>query len=174
MLIAVGKIIKAFGIHGDLVIAPMTDDLQRFTRLKRVFVGRDEHAVTETHVTRVVLERRGVRVHLAGHPTRTEAERFVGSLLFVAETDAVKPEPGSYFIHDLIGLRVIDTSGNDIGVLTDVLRYPASDVYVIDRQGSEVMVPAVKEFIKNIDLERRTMTVRLIDGFLSAPEAVEE
>ncbi|MER3523944.1 MAG: 16S rRNA processing protein RimM [Ignavibacteria bacterium] len=174
MLIAVGKIVKAFGIHGDVVIAPMTDDLRRFTRLQRVFVGRDEHAVIETQVSRVVLEGRGVRVQLTDHPTRTEAERLVGALLFVAESDAVKPEPGSYFIHDLIGLRVIDTNGNDVGMLTDVLKYPASDVYVIDRQGSEVMIPAVKDFIKNIDLDRRTMTVHLIDGFLSEPEEVDE
>jgi 16S rRNA processing protein RimM len=173
-LIAVGKIAKPFGIRGDLVIYPMTDNPERFKNLKRVFVGHAEDSVTETHVTHVVVEPRGVRLRLSAFASRTAAESLTGALLFVDQQDAIKPKTGSYFIHDLIALKVVDTEGNDVGVLKEVMKYPAHDVYVIERNGTEIAIPAVKDFIKNIDLEQRTMTVQLIEGMLTEPESVHE
>lgn len=174
ILIAVGKVVKPFGIRGDLVIFPMTDSVERFKNLKRVFVGHDEQKVTETNVTHVVVEPRGVRLRLSDFASRTAAESLTGALLFVAQEDAIKPKRGSYFIHDLIALKVVDTEGNDVGVIKEVMKYPAHDVYVIERNGNEIAIPAVKEFIKNIDLERRTMTVQLIEGMLTEPDSVHE
>lgn len=174
ILIAVGKVVKPFGLQGDLVILPMTESPERFKKLKRVFVGHTEGSVTETHVSHVVVERRGVRLRLSDFASRTAAESLTGTLLFVDQTDAIKPEKGAYFIHDLIALNVVDTHGNHVGVVKEVMRYPAHDVYVIERNGNETPIPAVKEFIKNIDLEQRTMTVQLIDGMLNEPDSVQE
>lgn len=173
VLLAVGKIVKPFGVRGELVVFPMTDNVERFRKLKRVYVGRSEDNVTETNVTQVAVERRGVRLRLSDCTTRTAAEALVGALLFVDEQDAVKPAEGAYFIHDLIALKVVDTDGQYVGVLRDVVRYPAHDVYVVEHNGGEVLIPAVKEFIKNIDLEHKTMTVRLIDGMLTEPDTVD-
>ncbi|MDL1892355.1 16S rRNA processing protein RimM, partial [Sphingobacteriales bacterium CHB3] len=84
----------------------------------------------------------------------------------------VRLPKGSYFIHNIIGLRVIGENDEAIGVVKDVLKYPANDVYVVERYGNEVLLPAVKEFIKKIDMESGTMTVRLIEGMLD--ESAEE
>lgn len=163
-LVAIGTVVKAFGIRGELVVSPMTDDVRRFKKLKRVFVGTSPANATETCVTGVVLGHRGVRVRLAAIGDRTEAEKLAGTLLFVDETEAVRPKRGSFFIHDIIGLRVFDEGGESLGVVKDVLKLPANDVYVIESKGSEILLPAVKEFIRDVDTNAKTMRVKLIAG----------
>lgn len=172
-LIAIGKIIKAHGIRGDLVILPMTDNPARFKKLKNVFVGTTEASVRETSVSGVSVESRGVRLRLAVASDRTAAERLVGSLLFVDEKDAIRLPKGTYFIHDIIGLGAVDETGAAIGVVKDVLKYPANDVYVLEKDGREILLPAVKAFIKRIDVASGTLHVKLIDGMLDGAAGVE-
>lgn len=148
------------------MVLPLTSNPSRFKKLKRVLVGADDSAVTEGTILSAKVEPRGVRVLLQGITDRSAAEKLVGFFLFVEEKDAVRLPKGTYFIHDLIGLLVVDEEGSAIGVVRDVLKYPANDVYVVEREGREVMLPAVKEFIKKIDMESRTMKVRLIEGML--------
>lgn len=161
---AIGTVVKAFGIRGDVVISPLTNDVQRFKKLKRVFIGKDEATAIETIVTHTVVEQRGVRIRLAVAQERTRAEKLVGNILFVDEHDAVQPPAGSYFVHDVIGLCVLDDEGALLGTITDVLKLPANDIYVVDMNGKELLLPAVKEFIKEIDLQAKTMRVKLIEG----------
>jgi 16S rRNA processing protein RimM len=172
-LFAVGKIVKVFGLRGELIVQPMTDSPDRFKKLKRVYIGTacdgsgnsaDEPA--NAMLERARVEPRGVRVKLAGVDDRSGAERLVGLLMFVDVQDRIRIPKGRYFIHDLLGVSVVDHEGKRVGILKDVLRLPAHDVYVIDGGGHEVMVPAVKEFITAIDLEKRTMRIKLIEGMV--------
>lgn len=172
-LIAIGKIIKAHGIRGDLVILPMTNNPARFKKLKNVFVGATQSSVRETSVSDVAVESRGVRLRLDVASDRTAAELLVGCLLFVDEKDAIRLPKGTYFVHDIIGLNAVDETGATIGVVKDVLKYPANDVYVLDKDGKEILLPAVKEFIRRIDLASGTMHVKLIEGMLDGSPEVE-
>jgi len=165
-LIAVGEFIKVFGIHGELVVRPMTDSMQRLRKLKRVFVGLNADTAVEAAVDSVRVEGRGVRVKLSQVDDRDAARDIVGGLLFVDEADRVRLPKGRYFVHDVIGLTVIDEGHCVVGKVTDILRLPAHDVYVVRSGDREVMVPAVKEFIKGIDVEAKTMKVHLIEGMV--------
>jgi len=165
-LYAVGRIVKAFGIRGDVIVLPMTDSPKRFQRIKRVFIGKEPVTVVEARIERATVQARGVKVKLDLAENRTEAEQMVGNLLFVQEQDRIRPAKGAYFVHDLIGLSVVDEKGGVVGVLKEVLRYPAHDVYVVDAHGRDVMIPAVKEFVRSINLEQQTMSVRLIEGMM--------
>jgi 16S rRNA processing protein RimM len=165
-LLAIGSVVKAFGIRGDIVVSPMTNDARRFKTLKHVFIGRDEATASETQVLHVTLDHRGVRMQVASVTDRTSAENLVGAILFVKEKDAVRPPKGSFFIHDVIGLRVIDEKGKAVGILKDVLRLSPNDVYVVEKDGKEILLPAVKEFVKRIDIEGGTMSVQLIEGMI--------
>lgn len=98
--------------------------------------------------------------------TRTAAEALKGQLLFVDEQHRVRLPAGKYFVHDVLGLEVRDDLGRALGTVADVLHTPANDIYVVRGDAHEFMIPAVREFIEAIDLERRTMTVHLIDGLL--------
>ena len=163
-LYAIGTVSKAFGLNGDLVVKPMTENPARFKKLKYVYVGRSEDQANKFTVQRVQVGQRGVRVKLVETPDRTSAEQFAGSLMFVDERQLVVPKRGSHFVHDVIGLDVVDEDGKRLGVVKDVLRYPAHDIYLIRENGREWMIPAVKEFIHSIDADARVMKVRVIDG----------
>lgn len=152
----------------------MTDNPARFLKLKRVFVGRTDAETVETTVSDVTFNSRGVRLKLGLAGNRTEAEHLVGNLLFVNEEDAVRLPKGAHFIHELVGMQVIDEAGNRIGLLKDVLKYPAQDVYVIDADGEELMVPAVRQFIKHIDSQRRTIRVQLIEGMRGTQDKADD
>ena len=153
----------------------MTDDITRFKRLKRVFVGPNETDVTETTVSSVIIDRRGVRLRFAVATDKTSAEKLRGALVYVDEADPVRLPKGTFFAHDLLGMNVVDDRGHPIGFINDVLKYPAHDVYVVDSNGREIMLPAVKECIRKIDRKSKTMTVHLIEGMLddSTPEKGE-
>lgn len=163
-LIGIGTVVKAFGIRGECVLRPMTDSPGRFRKLRRAFIGRTEAAAAAVGVEHVAVEEKGVRVKFAGVDSRSDAEKLAGSIVFVEESEAVRPRRGSYYLHEIVGLSVVDEGGLAVGVVRDVLRFPAQDVYVIEAGGRELMIPAVKEFIRRIDLGAHTMTVHMIEG----------
>ena len=165
-LFAVGKIVKAFGIKGDVVVQPMTDVANRFKKLHTVFVGRSGAEAEQAQIERVQIESRGVRLKIAGINVRRDAEKLVGSLLFVDGTERIRIPEGTFFIHDIIGISVVDQEGHPIGVVKEVLRLPANDVYVMDCNGRDIMMPAVKEFIINVNVKAKSMTVKLINGMV--------
>jgi 16S rRNA processing protein RimM len=161
---------KAFGIKGEVVVQPMTESVARFKKLKRVYVGKQGGETVEHKIECAQAEARGVRVRFEDCTDRTRAEALVGSLLFVDEEQRIVPKKGSHFIHDVIGLQVVDEGNRCVGVVKDVLRMPAQDVYVIVQDGNEWMLPAVKEFIQSIDVEAGTMRVRMIEGLRNDDE----
>ena len=103
---------------------------------------------------------------LKGIDDRNAAESLRGKVLFVDEAHRAKLPEGEYFVHDVLGLAVREEGGTDLGTVADVLRYPASDVYVVRGDRGEILIPAVKEFVRSVDLGARTMTVRLIEGMI--------
>lgn len=170
-LIAIGRIVKAFGVRGDVIVKPMTDDPDRFADLHRVFLGRTTEVragtgavADETTIESVQVDGRGIRLHLASVPDRTAAEKCVGLLVMIPNEERLPLEDGRFYVDDLIGLSVVSPTGERLGTLAEVMRMPAHDVYVVRDNGTEFMVPAVKEFIKTIDLAARTVTVELIEG----------
>ena len=164
---------KAFGVQGDLVVLPMTDDPGRFRKARTLFVGREGAVPEEIGVERAVVEPRGVRLRLRGVGDRTAAERLVGKLLFVDARHRIRLPRGRYFVHEIIGLAVVDDERGPMGVVCDVIKYPAHDVYVVDRGGRQYMIPAVREFVRAVDLETRTLRVRLIEGMADESGAEE-
>ncbi len=165
-LVAIGKLVKAFGIQGHLVVLPMTDALKRFRRLSDVFIGTDAAVAVEQHVERAIVEQRGVRLKIAGVNDRTAAEQLVGAILFVEERHSVRLPKGRYFIHQIVGMAVVDETRGPVGTVRDVLKLPAHDVYVVAYRDKEYMIPAVKEFIRRIDVPAGQITVRLIEGMI--------
>lgn len=167
-LVAVGKIVKVFGVKGDVIVAPMTDFPGRFKNLRRVFLGNPSSAsgaqVMETTIERVDVAPRGVRVTLGCATDRTTAGQLVGLLILVPPAERIALPAGTYFVDDLVGLVVQTGDGERVGVLKEVMRMPAHDVYVIETGGEEMLLPAVREFVRAVDLEARTLTVHLIEG----------
>ena len=165
-LLAIGSVVKAFGIEGHLIVQQLTDFPSRFRKRNRVLLGRSEMEVREMEIEHATVGPRGVKLKFAGIDDRNAAEGLVGSLLFIKESERSRLPKGKYYTHDIVGLAVVDEQGVVHGTVREVMKMPAHDIYVVSGKGNEILVPAVKEFVLKVDLAARTMTVRLIEGMV--------
>lgn len=163
-LYAVGRVVKPFGVKGEVVLLPLTEDPGRFRTLRKVLVGRTPGTAREARLEATDIRRGGVRVRLSVSPDRTAAEALVGAFVFVAPSERRKLPQGTYFTHQIVGLVAVNESGEELGRVREVMKLPAHDVYVIDGRGREILLPAVREFVGAIDLAQGIIHVRLIEG----------
>jgi 16S rRNA processing protein RimM len=162
--LAIGRIVKPFGVRGEVAVEPLTDEVERFSLLRTVLVGPQDGAKRQMEVARVRTTGGRVRLALAGVEDRSMAEELRGMFLFVTPEQRIKLPASRHFVHQLIGLAVVGEQGEELGTLVEVLKLPAHDVYVVRNERGEIMIPAVEEFVRGIDTAARVMTVRLIEG----------
>ena len=156
-LLQVGVISSTHGIRGEVKVFPTTDDVKRFKKLKKVILdtGR-EHLPLEVAI-----------VKFKGIDNINDIEKYKGKSLLVDRENAVKLRKDEYFIADMIGLQVYTEDGEAFGVLKDVLETGANDVYIIDSpKHGEVLVPAIKQCILDVDIEGQKMTIHLMEGLV--------
>ncbi len=165
-LVAIGKIVGVFGINGEVKIAPMTHSLKRFTQGMTVWIGSDDTAENCRSIQKIRVKGSYILVLIEGIGTRTEAKRSVGHFLFVDRDHRIELPPRTWFISDIIGMKVTDEQGMMIGIITDVLMLPAHHVYVVHRGKREVLIPAIPSVVQNVDLEQRMMVIHVPDGLL--------
>jgi 16S rRNA processing protein RimM len=103
---------------------------------------------------------------LSGLTGRTAAESFRGELVEAADNDVLRDDDESYFVHELIGLRVITEDGKDLGTVVEVITTGANDVYVAAGEGGEVLVPAIGEVVQRIDVSTGVMAITPLPGML--------
>lgn len=162
-LLQVGVITAPHGVHGEVKVYPTTDDKKRFSDLKEVILdlGTSQKSL---HITSVKYIRQMVVLQFKEITDRNEAELLRQKPLLVTREHAVPLEEGEYFIVDLIGLKIVDEQGTEIGILTDVLQTGANDVYVCQTAEKELLLPAIKECILDTDLETGIMTIHVMKG----------
>ncbi|MEZ0327200.1 MAG: ribosome maturation factor RimM [Fimbriimonas sp.] len=154
---AVGRIVGAFGLKGELKVDPLTDFVERMHKGSRLRL-KDDWVTVESfriHKGRPLLK-------LSGIDDVDAAQALQWQELFSAEKATPNLEEDEFLTEDLIGMMVVTTEGQEIGLVDDVLVTPAHDVLVI----GPVMIPAVKEFVKQVDLDDDRITVQVIPGML--------
>ncbi len=163
-LLQVGVITSTHGIRGEVKVFPTTDDVSRFKKLKNVILDNGkEHRDLE--IESVKFFKNMVILKFKGIDNINDVEKYKKAPLFVTRENAVPLEEDEYFIADLIGLKVVSDEGEDLGIIDDVLQTGANDVYIIKKDNVEdLLVPAIQECIKNVDIEGGTMQVHLLAG----------
>lgn len=162
----VGVITQTHGIRGEVKVFPTTDDVNRFKKLKEVTLTNEKERLTMT-IESVKFFKQYVILKFDGYDSINDIEKYKGAKLLVSREKAVKLQKDEYFIADLIGLRVVTEEGEDFGVLKDVLETGANDVYIVEMaDGKEVLLPAIKDCIRGIDMEKQVITVHIMDGLL--------
>jgi 16S rRNA processing protein RimM len=156
--IVVARITAAHGIRGEVKAEPLTDFPERFERGSKLWLAGIERTVEQGR-----WQGRGVILKLRGIDTRNDAEALRGEVLTVPEL-AELDEEGAFYIHDLIGLRVEDTTGAELGKLHDVITTGATDVYVIRGLGGELLLPALDDVVTSVDLKARRIVVDVPEG----------
>ncbi len=162
----VGVISSTHGVRGEVKVFPTTDDVKRFKRLKEVILDTGKEELT-LEIEGVKFFKQFVILKFKGFDNINDIEKYKGKSLLVTRANAVRLRRDEYFIADLQGLTVVDEEDKVLGTLRDVMETGANDVYIIDMtDGREVLVPAIKECILNVDMEAGKMMIHLMDGLL--------
>lgn len=159
-----GQITSSVGLKGEVKVYPYTDYLHRFNELKELYIENDRYRIETVRYTDSM-----AIIKFQGVDDRNQAELLKSKYLFVDKSEARELTEDEYYIVDLVGLQVIDEDEAVIGTLTDVIQNTSQDVYEIQTgEGKRFLLPAVGEFILNIDLEKRQMKTHLIEGLMES------
>lgn len=165
-LLQVGAITSTHGIRGEVKVFPTTDDVNRFKKLKEVVLDTGKEKIT-LEIQGVKFFKQFVILKFKGIDNINDIEKYKRCPLYVTRENAVKLEKDEYFIADIVGSTVEDEDGNVLGTLKDVIVTGANDVYVVENEdGKELLFPAIKECVLNVDVEQAKITVHIMPGLL--------
>ena len=164
-MLRVGVITSTHGVRGEVKVFPTTDDAKRFKTLKKVILyGREP---LELSIEQVKFFKNMVILKFKGYDNINDVETWRQRDLLITRDQAVELKEDEYFITDLIGLTVVNEEEAVLGRVKDVLETGANDVYVVELTGGkELLLPAIKDCILNVDLEGGRMKVHVLDGLM--------
>ena len=165
-VLQVGVITTVHGVRGEVKVFPTTDDVNRFKKLKEVILDTGREKIT-LEIEGVKFFKQMVILKFKGIDTLDDVAKYRQAGLYVTRSNAVKLDRDEYFIADLIGVEVYDESDQLIGVLEDVIATGANDVYTIRMtDGRELLLPAIKQCVLDVDVQGRRMKVHVLEGLL--------
>ena len=160
----VGQIVNTFGIKGLLKVKPFTDENSRFEELKKVYIDR-KGKLQEAQIENVSYHKEMILLKIKGIDDKTEADKYKGAYIKILREDAKKLPENTYFIADLLELEVYTDKGEFLGKVFDIYKTNANDIYVIkDELGKQLLLPGIKEVIKQVDLKNNKIIVHLLEG----------
>ena len=168
-LYQVGAITQTHGIKGEVKVFPMTDDVLRFKNMKNLLLDGGKEGFINLEVENARAQKNLVILKFKGIDNINDIEKYKGHGLYVTKENRVELKEDEYFIADLIGVKIfLDTDENtEFGEITDVLQTGANDVYEIKMtSGKSVLIPAIKDCIKAVDINENKMVIHLLDGLL--------
>jgi 16S rRNA processing protein RimM len=151
---SVGQIGKTHGLKGEVKVFPLTDTLERFKKLKSVYIDGEIRKVEGCK-----LQSDKVILKIEGIDSIEQAELYRNKYLMVSREDAVKLPEGSYYVADLIDCSVYEEDGEELGKVYDVLHTPGNDVYWV-KGNKEVLIPVLKHIIVSIDINKRVIIIK--------------
>lgn len=162
-LLQVGIISSTHGIRGEVKVFPTTDDANRFRKLKEVILDTGRERLT-LQIEGVKFFKKFAILKFKGYDNINDIEKYKGASLLVAREDAVKLEQDEYYIADLLNMEVVTDEGEK-GILMDVIETGANEVYVVEFETlGEILIPAIRDCILNVDVEAGSMQVHLLEG----------
>lgn len=165
-LIAVGRLARPVGLKGEMALEPLTDHRERLSALDESWIGLAPDSAAHYRIQHVRFTHAAAVIKISGIESRTEAERHRGEYLFADESDSPGPAPGSFYVHDIVGLEVFREDGTPVGTIREVQKAPAHDLWIVKRGNREFMIPAVRAFIRSVDLDQRRVVIRPIEGLI--------
>ncbi len=160
----IGQIVNTSGLKGVVKVNPFTDDMSRFEELKKVFIEKNKE-LTEYEIEEVRYHKNQVLLKFKNIDSIEEAEKFRNCYIKISRKDAKKLPEDTYFIVDLIDINVYLENNEYVGKIIDVFSTGSNDVYVIKREeNSDLLIPAIKDVVKKVDIKNKKMIINLIKG----------
>ena len=162
----IGLIIGAFGIKGEVRILSLNDEPERFLELEKLLLVSEDGTESVCHVEKVRIHKRHALVKFAEIPDRTSAEGYKGAYLRLLDNELTRSEVAFLEREKLIGVEVYTRDGDRLGVLEEVIRTGANDVYEVVDEDRSILLPAISDVIVDVDLENGRMVVDPLPGLL--------
>lgn len=165
-LLKVGVITTTHGVRGEVKVYPTTDEPERFLELDYVLLNTGRE-LRKLEIKNVKFFKNLVILKFKGVDNINDIEKYKGRDLWIPREEGQELEEDEYYIADLLGMSVVLEDGQEFGTLKDVMETGANDVYIIDSaEHGEVLLPAIKECILDVDLEKNVMTIHLMKGLI--------
>lgn len=162
----IGQIVNTFGIKGFVKVNPFTDNINRFDELKKVYI-KNKSQKYELEIEEVKYHKNMVLIKFKGIDKVEDAESLRNSYILVNRKDEKDLDEGTYYIVDLLGLDVYTDEDELLGKLEDIYNTGSNDIYVVKNElGKQILLPAIKDVIKEINIENRKIIVHIINGLL--------
>jgi len=162
----IGYILKPQGVKGEVKVDPVTQDPDRFKQLKKVYIQFRDNLQTYS-IQHVRVANRFVYLKFSEINSREDAEFLRDAEILIDKSNLIQPSQDEYFIHDLIGCRVISEKGTLIGIVTEVVQMSSNDIYVINnKEGNEILIPAIKDVVRQVDISQKLIIIKLLEGLL--------
>ncbi len=161
---AVAQIRKSFGLKGELKVESFSRTAEELLQLEQVLLGGSDANTAPCEIESVKMRGDEIYIKLRGVDDKTAADLMRGRYLFVEETLRKKLPKDKFYIDELIGCAVVSEGGKTYGTIKSVDAYPAQMVYTIRTKKGDVMLPAVREFVLNVDVEKKEIVVRPPEG----------
>lgn len=165
--LTVGKLVNTHGIRGEVKVLPSTDfPEERFAEGSRLTLHAPDGVSTVPVEIVSAREHKGMYIcRLKGFDNINDVEKYKGWAVKVPSTDRVKLEDGEYYYDEIIGCRVVTEDGEALGVISEILRPGANDVWVADRpNGKQLLLPVIDEVVLNVDTSAKLITIHLMEG----------
>lgn len=165
-LMEIGQIVNTYGIKGFLKVVPYTNDITRFEDLTSIYV-ETKKALESFDIEEVKYSKDLVLLKFKGIDDINLAQKYKNCYLKIDRKDAVKLPEDTYFIVDLLDMQVYTDEGEDLGKIIDVYPTGSNDIYVVkNEEGKQVLLPAIGDVIKSVDVANKKMVVHLLDGLV--------
>ncbi len=165
-LLEIGQIVNSYGIKGFLKVVPYTDDITRYSNLKEIYIEKNKK-LEKMEIEEVKYHKNLVLLKLKGIDDINETLKYKNCYIKIDRKDAVDLPENSYFIVDLINIEVYTEEDKYLGKIIDIFPTGSNDVYVVkDELGKQILLPAIREVIKKVDIENKKMIVHLLEGMV--------
>ena len=162
----IGQIVNTSGLKGVMKVKPFTDDINRFNSLKTIYIDIKGN-LKSFEIEKVYFNKNMVFLKLKGIDTVEEAENYRNYYLKVERNDEEDLNDDSYYIVDIEECEVFTENEELLGKVTEVFSTGSNDVYVVKMEdGREILLPAIKDVIKNVDIKNKKITVHLLEGLI--------
>jgi len=165
-VVRIGYVARPHGVRGGLRIALDNPQSETLETTRRLLLDNGAERRAYTIIKAAPAGRGGLRIELYGIATREAAEALQGAVVLIATADLPPESAGEFYTYRAIGCEVYTTDGSLIGKVSRIFPTGANDVLVIDHDGSEVLVPVIADVIKQLDLDRRVITIEALPGLL--------
>lgn len=162
----IGQIVNTFGIKGEVKVKPFTAYMERFEEFENVIIKKNNEE-KEYKIQNVKYQKNVVILKLEGIDRIEEAEKLRNAYIEITREMAGELEEGTYYIADLLNLEVYTDEGALLGKVDDIYNNGSSDIYVIKNEiGKQILLPAIEEVIKKVDLQENKIIVHILDGLI--------